>query len=167
MHKEKDFIDLEVIGWRESQAPKTNPYKTLSRTGIDTHIFSDSKFIRISANAKLIYFYLFLECGKKNSASITVSLKIMQTNIQHPYNIGYRFILELEQFQLVKISHGTLECRLIEENREPSAPKAKKAHLTHNNIENNIEQKMNKELGSILKFLENKEENFAKENINF
>lgn len=107
---------IEVPNWEKYQIRKD--LKTMTFFRVESRVFSDSKFRLLSAQAKLIWFYILSELSTKNCKVITMFCKVSAELCKVRTSSVRKAVSELESLHMLKV----LE-------RHESVPRLEKKHV--------------------------------------
>jgi hypothetical protein len=126
--RKKFIFKVEITNWGKYQVRKD--LKSMNFFRVQSNIFSDAKFIQLSQQAKLIWFYALSECASSNSNVIPIYSDVVSLLCQVKPSFVEKRILELEYFQLLKIVF-----------RDESVPREERKEKRRENISCSIELK--------------------------
>lgn len=96
-----DYYEIEIPNWDKYQVRKD--LKSMNFIRIQSHIFSDQKFMQLSSSAMLVWFYLLTECGRRMTGQLQVFNKQVTTFCKLRTSKVQSSVSELEQLQMVRV----------------------------------------------------------------
>lgn len=122
MQKNNDYFIVQIINWDKYQVRKD--LKSMNFFRVQSNIFSDQKFMQLTQQAKIIWFYLLAEAGRSMSAQFRCYAKQVSLLCRVKPNKVRVVLSELEQFQLVNIV-----------SRNESVPRVEKSRVEKSRVE--------------------------------